>query len=175
MGRRQVDTLFTYRIVLDYNPKEAQEEAGVTLFLTQNHHVRLGVTLLAASNTSSTFVPHFRFTTEPYSSAAPPFSVPVPDALRNAHLALEIKAINETQFSFAAGRADGKDLAVLAHAPGGIVSWGFTGTLVGVYATSNGGNGTETAYVSNWTYKGEGQIRSNASSAAHFQSQGGDP
>ncbi|KAF2449573.1 glycoside hydrolase family 43 protein [Karstenula rhodostoma CBS 690.94] len=168
VGRRQVDTLFTYRVVLDYNPKEAQEEAGVTLFLTQNHHVRLGLTLLAASNTSSTLTPHFRFTTEPYSSAAPPFSVPVPNALQNTRLAMEIKAANKTHFSFAVARADRKDLTVLAHAPGEIVSWGFTGTLVGVYATSNGGNGTEIAYVTNWRYKGEGQIRSNSSSATRL-------
>jgi hypothetical protein len=163
VGRRQVDTLFTYRIVLDYNPKEAHEEAGVTLFLTQNHHVRLGVTLLATSKTSSTLTPHFTFTTEPYSAVAPPFSIPIPISLQKARLAMEIKAVNETHFSFAAGRANSKILTVLAHAPGEIVSWGFTGTLVGVYATSNGGKGTEMAYVSNWTYKGEGQIRSNSS------------
>ncbi|KAL5416931.1 hypothetical protein PMIN04_007928 [Paraphaeosphaeria minitans] len=165
VGRRQVDTLFTYRVVLDYAPKEAHEEAGVTLFLTQNHHVRLGLTLLAASNTSATFTPHFRFMTEPYSSAAPPFSAPVPDSLQNTSLTLEIKAVNETHFSFAAGRADSEELAIVAHAPGDVVSWGFTGTLVGVYATSNGGNGTEMAYVSHWTYKGEGQTRSNSSPA----------
>jgi hypothetical protein len=41
------------------------------------------------------------------------------------------------------------------------VSWGFTGTLVGVYATSNGGNGTEEAYVRNWSYVSKGQARDN--------------
>lgn len=35
VGRRQVDTLFNYSVTLDYNPKTAQEEAGVTVFLTQ--------------------------------------------------------------------------------------------------------------------------------------------
>ncbi|KAJ4360581.1 uncharacterized protein N0V89_001147 [Didymosphaeria variabile] len=159
VGRRQVDTLFTYSVVLDYTPKAAQEEAGITLFLTQNHHVRLGLTLLPTSDTASALTPHLRFTTEPYSSAAPPFSIPMPAELHDARLVMEIKAVNETHFSFAVGRTESKDLAVLAHAPGEIVSWGFTGTLIGVYATSNGGNGTETAYVSKWTYKGEGQIR----------------
>lgn len=73
---------------------------------------------------------------------------------------MEIQAVNETHFSFAAGRADGDEVTVFAYAPGDVVSWGFTGTLLGVYATSNGGNGTSIAYVKNWTYKGEGQIRS---------------
>lgn len=159
MGRRQVHTLFSYRVTVEYTPKVAQEEAGVALFLTQNHHARLGVTLLPTSDTSSDLEPHFRFVTEPYSSAALPFSMPVPTALRNFRLAMEIKAVNETHFSFAVGRAESKELTVLTRAPGDIVSWGFTGTLLGVYATSNGGNGTQMAYVSDWTYTGEGQIR----------------
>ncbi|KAJ4295222.1 hypothetical protein N0V90_007233 [Kalmusia sp. IMI 367209] len=161
VGRRQVDSLFTFRVDLDYKPKSAQEEAGVTLFLTQNHHIRLGLGLLPISNASSTLAPHFRFTTEPYSSASPPFSILIPPSLQNNPLTLEIKAANTTHFSFAAGPAQSGNLTVLAYAPGEIVSWGFTGTLVGVYATSNGGNGTEMAYVSNWTYRGDGQVRDN--------------
>lgn len=35
VGRRQVDSLFTYRVTLDYSPKSIREEAGITLFLTQ--------------------------------------------------------------------------------------------------------------------------------------------
>ena len=31
------------------------------------------------------------------------------------------------------------------------------GTLVGVYATSNGGNGTTESYFSRWRYMGRGQ------------------
>jgi hypothetical protein len=109
-------------LVLDYNPKEAQEGAGVTLFLTQNHHIRLGATLLATANNSATPTPDFRFTTEPYSAGAPPFSMPIPTSLQQTRLVMEIKAVNETHFFFAAGRADSKDLTVLTHAPGEIVS-----------------------------------------------------
>lgn len=35
VGRRQVDTLFTYSVVMDFDPKEDNMEAGVSLFLTQ--------------------------------------------------------------------------------------------------------------------------------------------
>lgn len=92
----------------------------------------------------------------------PSFSIPVPTALLNTSLTFELKTVNTTHYSFAAGRAASKaPLTVFAYVPGDIVSWGFTGTLVGVYATSNGGNGTEAAYVRNWTYEGWGQIRDN--------------
>ena len=33
----------------------------------------------------------------------------------------------------------------------------YPGALAGVYATSNGGNGTSEAYVSNWRDQGQGQ------------------
>jgi len=35
VGRRQVDTFFTYHVDVDYAPKAANEEAGIALFLTQ--------------------------------------------------------------------------------------------------------------------------------------------
>lgn len=73
---------------------------------------------------------------------------------------MQIRAANTTHFTFSAGPADGSaPLQTLAYVPGSIVSWGFTGTLVGVYATSNGGNGTTPAYISDWKYVGEGQVR----------------
>jgi hypothetical protein len=49
----------------------------------------------------------------------------------------------------------------LAYVGGDIISWGFTGALVGAYATSNGGNGTTEAYITNWNYQGWGQVREN--------------
>lgn len=35
VGRRQVDSLFDYSVNMDYKPKTLEEEAGITLFLTQ--------------------------------------------------------------------------------------------------------------------------------------------
>lgn len=159
VGRRQVDTLFTYHVDIDYTPKTLEEEAGVTLFLTQNHHARLGIALLPLSNTT-TLVPHFRFHAISYISVPPSFSIPVPPAWTNKPLTLQIRTVNTTHYSFSAGPV-GKPLQIFAYAPGDIVSWGFTGTLVGVYATGNGRNGTEAAYVSNWDYVGWGQVREN--------------
>ncbi|KAF2642550.1 xylosidase : arab-like proteininofuranosidase [Massarina eburnea CBS 473.64] len=161
VGRRQVDTLFTYRVDIDYTPETLEEEAGVTLFLTQNHHARTGLTLLPSNTTnSSSLVPHFRFHAISNIHVPPSFSMPVPVPLRNTPLTFEIRTANETHYTFAVGAVNSEDpLTILAYVPGDIVSWGFTGTLVGVYATSNGGEGKTEAFVSNWSYVSEGQVR----------------
>ncbi|KAF2690224.1 glycoside hydrolase family 43 protein [Lentithecium fluviatile CBS 122367] len=170
ISRRQVDTLFTYRVDVDYEPKVAEEEAGITLFLTQNHHARFGLTRLPSSpnTTNSTLIPHFRFHAISYVPVPPSFSTALPSSFLKpssnspTRLTFELKAVNVTHYTFAAGPAGSKEpLTVFAYVPGNIVSWGFTGTLVGVYATSNGGNGTAEAYVGNWRYKGWGQVREN--------------
>lgn len=62
IGRRQQDTLFSYSVELDFQPTEEEEEAGVTVFLTQNHHLDLGVVLLPASSSTQAFPGH-NFTT----------------------------------------------------------------------------------------------------------------
>ncbi|KAF2657932.1 glycoside hydrolase family 43 protein [Lophiostoma macrostomum CBS 122681] len=159
--RRQVDTLFTYHVELDYRPETIEEEAGVTLFLTQNHHARLGIAMLPVGNTT-TLAPHCRFQAISYLPVPESFITPVPSAWHDKPLTLEIKAINVTHYTFSAGPADkSAPLEVLVYVPGSIVSWGFTGTLLGVYATSNGGNGSTPAYISHWNYRGEGQVRDN--------------
>lgn len=115
-----------------------------------------------ANGSSSALVPHFRFDAISYIPVPPSFSIPLSASMQNKTLTMEIRTVNQTHFSFAAGSAKSREpLTIFAYAPGDIVSWGFTGTLLGVYATSNGGNGTTEAYVSNWKYEGWGQIRDN--------------
>jgi hypothetical protein len=161
IGRRQVDTLFTYYVDIDYHPKTLEEEAGITLFLTQNHHARLGIAMLPLGN-STTLVPHFRFHAISYIPVPESFAVPVPHEWLNKTLTLVLETRNITHFTFSAALADRRaDYRTLAYVPGSIVSWGFTGTLAGVYATSNGGNGTTPAYFSKWNYLGWGQVRDN--------------
>jgi beta-xylosidase len=46
LARRQVDTLFTYSVDIDLSPQEAEEEAGITVFLTQAPHIDLSIVLL---------------------------------------------------------------------------------------------------------------------------------
>ncbi|KAF2116260.1 xylosidase : arab-like proteininofuranosidase [Lophiotrema nucula] len=161
ISRRQVDTLFTYNVNMDFAPKIQEEEAGITLFLTQNHHARFGV-VLAPTESTKRLIPHIRFEAQSYLPVPRPFTFPMPGGWENRTLHFELKTVNVTHYSFAVSPVGTQPL-VFVYVPGDIVSWGFTGTLVGVYATSNGGNGTSPAYFSHWNYAGLGQVRENNS------------
>lgn len=161
ISRRQVDTLFDFSFDLDYQPKTLEEEAGISLFLTQNHHARFGIAMLPLANSTS-LVPHFRFHAISYIRVPPDFTVPVDESWLNKPLTMILKTVNITHYAFGAGPADGSvPIRTLAHVPGDIISWGFTGALLGAYATTNGGNGSAEAYVTNWNYRGWGQVRDN--------------
>ncbi|KAJ9151208.1 Beta-xylosidase [Pleurostoma richardsiae] len=174
VGRRQQDTLFTYSVDLEYDPVAAEEEAGVTAFLTQNHHLDMGVVLLPAGASTTTFpganltteqnpkdlIPQVRFRGISYVAVPDPIIAPVPIAWVGRRLRLEIKAVNMTHYSFSAGPAEARsEMQTLLYASNAPVSWGFTGVILGVYATSNGGMGTTPAYFSNWKYIPQGQFR----------------
>lgn len=93
------------------------------------------------------------------SSDLPSHRTILPRAWVGETLHLEIKAFNWTHYSFSAGPANAmSQLQTLAYYPNSAVSDGFTGTFLGVYATSNGGNGSTSAYFSNWSYIPQGQF-----------------
>lgn len=178
VGRRQVDTFFTYSVTLDYSDLSAlEDEAGVSVFLVQNHHFDLGVVMLPASNTTNTttntsnngsssssssgLTPHFRFRGISYLPTPPSVITPINSTWLGQPLTMEIKAFNYTHYSFSAGpAAHAHLLQTIGYAPAADLSFGFTGTLVGVYATTNGRNGNTRAYVGDWRYEGQGQVRS---------------
>lgn len=145
VGRRQQDTLFTYRATLDYTPSTLNEEAGVTAFLTQNHHLDLGLVLLPANESTTTIpgtnttaaadpaalIPQIRY--RGISSVAVPVDAvaPVPDAWVGRPLTFEIKASNGTHFAFSVGPAGAESLRQLVlEASNAALSYGFTGELV---------------------------------------------
>lgn len=142
VGRRQQDTLFTYSVNLDFSPTVEEEEAGVTVFLTQNHHLDMGVVLLPASSATAAFpgtnktepsdpsglIPHIRFRGISYIPVPDPVIVPLPTAWVGADLRLEIKAANITHYSFAVGPANAwSEMKTILYASNDAVSWGFTG------------------------------------------------
>ncbi|KAG8157623.1 hypothetical protein KVR01_012665 [Diaporthe batatas] len=189
VGRRQQDTLFTYRVDLDYAPARAGEEAGVSVFLTQNHHLDIGVVLLPAGESTARaafpgaasgpagrqqqqqagedddpdpaeLIPQVRF--RGISSVPVPQAVvaPVPRAWQGRPLSLEIRAVNMTHYAFSVGPAGAQSLMqTLVTSSSDAVSWGFTGVILGVYCTTNGGEGDTPAYISNWQYIPQGQYR----------------
>ena len=164
---------------MDFTPSVEEMEAGVTVFLTQvgrtayrvvpvrnkiadhadskNHHIDLGVVLLSTAN--GTLALHFRWRAVSQITTPDPIVIPVPANWTGKPLLMEIKAINSTHYSFSSGPADAMSMMLtVGYGAGSLVSFGFTGTLVGVYATSNGGNITEDAYFSKWRYQGQGQF-----------------
>lgn len=172
VGRRQQDTLFTYSVNLDFSPTSIEEEAGVSVFLTQNHHLDLGVVMLPAnsstasfsgtnySTTSSEVIPQLRFRGISYIPVIDDIIIPVPEPWSGKTLRLEIKASNMTHYSMSAGPADARSEAKavvdVSNAP---VSWGFTGVILGAYCTTNGHEGNTPAYFSKWRYIPQGQFR----------------
>ena len=141
MGRRQQDTLFSFSVSLDFGPGVEGEEAGVSAFLTQNHHMDLGVVMLPAGSetggesskegteTDGGLVPYFRFRAESYEPVPETLVVPVPGDWAGETLRLEISGRNYTHFSFSAGPAERRHEArTFMEASNGALSWGFTGT-----------------------------------------------
>ncbi|KAI0012993.1 glycoside hydrolase family 43 protein [Xylariaceae sp. FL0662B] len=174
IGRRQQDTLFTYSVNVQFAPASLEEEAGVSVFLTQNHHLDLGVVMLPASNATTAFpstnltfpsdsselIPQFRFRGISYVPVPHDIIMPVPRTWAEKTLRLEIKAYNMTHYSFSAGPADAlSEMRTIVDVPNSAVSWGFTGVILGIYCTSNGYDAKTPAYFSKWRYKPQGQFR----------------
>ena len=164
IGQRQTDNLFTYSLDIDASALSKEEdEVGVSVFLVQRYHFELGIVLLPNFSTATTLVPHFRFRGISNTSI-PDRIVPFPSYLSlDTPISMEIKAFNWTHYSFSAGPRDQKHLLqTYGYAKGSQMSWGFTGTLVGPYATTNGRNGSSngafSAAVSNWRYLPQGQF-----------------
>lgn len=136
IARRQTDTLFDYSVDVEIDAEVEEEEAGATVFLTQDQHLDLGVVLLA-SDGSSELAPHIRFRgngTGNNEGPTPETVVePVPEAWLGRPLRLQIQAANDTHYTFSAGPSDGAEPEkTLAYAPATILSGGtgpFTGKL----------------------------------------------
>lgn len=129
VGRRQQDTLFTFSVDLDFAPSTLESEAGVSVFLTQNHHLDMGIVLLPSSSLPEDLIPHIRLRGISYVAVPSPVIIPLPNFGRaGTGLSLEIKASNMTHYTFSvgqAGRASSMQTVIVAsNAP---VSWGFTG------------------------------------------------
>lgn len=158
VGRRQVDTLFTFSVDVDFEPRSAGEEAGVTVYLDEARHIDLGIYL---GEDGEPVVGLKAFSSNSNVTAPEVATSALKDTAGKVRL--EIQATNATHYTFSAGKVEaGEDtsveLQVVGFAASKSVSGGYTGTLVGAYATTHGalGNHTVKAYVSRWRYQGQG-------------------
>ncbi|ETS74063.1 hypothetical protein PFICI_13929 [Pestalotiopsis fici W106-1] len=83
LARRQTETLFSFSAVVDFQPQQIDEEAGVTLYISQDDHVELGVVLLPGSSvnngTGSPLASFFRFRGESETAEIEETLFPFPD------------------------------------------------------------------------------------------------
>ncbi|KAH6695505.1 xylosidase/arabinosidase [Plectosphaerella plurivora] len=157
--RKQETTLFNYTVDVSFTPSVVEEEAGISLFLNQLQHLDLGIVNLPACG-AKTAIPHLRFRVEasgkPDARVAETVVIPVPKTWLDGPISLHISGVSDRDYTFGASPSlKPEEYVLLGAADGSVVSGGgglFTGSLLGAYATNNGGKGTTPAYFSRWRY-----------------------
>lgn len=105
LARRQTDTLFSFSAVFDFQPESLEEEAGVTLYISQEDHVAMGIILIYNEGTnasSSSLKPYFRFHGQSEVASIQESLVALPDEWSQQSTRLQIKSINGTHYAFSA-------------------------------------------------------------------------
>lgn len=170
----QSHTLFEFSVdLVEFAPTTAGEEAGVTIFLTQGQHMDISVaayevntTSRCRSNgTSSKLAKYLSFAAEASGAASTmtaavpaPVTVALPAAWEDGGVRLTVKTVNDTHYDLSASSAaDPAQEIKLTTGPAALLSGGggmYTGTILGVFATTNGGAsaGGAPAYFGNWNY-----------------------
>ncbi|WYZ36882.1 hypothetical protein EsH8_II_000388 [Colletotrichum jinshuiense] len=157
IARKQSATIFNYTVDVSFNPEVENEEAGISIFLTQFQHIDLGIVNLPACSGKS-LVPRFRLKVEasgkPNITVPETVTVPVPKDWRLETIRLSVSAVSDSEYVFGVAPASRpEEYQEIGSASALIVSGGsgpFTGTIVGTYATNNGGSGKTPAYFSRW-------------------------
>lgn len=138
VGRRQMDTLFTYSVDMAFSLGTVHEEAGVTLFLTPAQHIDLGIILLQSlsSSSSNEMELGLRFRVQGrgnHKGPLPPArTIPVSKNWTQP-IKLQIQAANATHYVFSASNLANNESVVFGHAPSTILSGG-TGPYVGEFS-----------------------------------------
>lgn len=168
IGRRQTDTLFTFSVDLSFSPKEIDQEAGVTVFLTQANHIDLGLVLLKGNPREAAKL-SLRFRAEGTGTPLALVVIELPRDWPHSSIRLQIETSNITHYEFSAMPVNNpKAKITVGTASAALVSGGngsFVGSLVGVYATCNGAGkagGLECpsggiANFNRWRYQGIAQ------------------
>jgi len=163
VARRQDHVLFSAESTIVFSPELDGEEAGMSVFLNRAQHFDFGVAGLSNSTTGS--VQRFirLLAVNPNSSNAgstDPISKPgvLPLPQTSAPIRLRIEASTRSTYTFSYNLLDnaGRDVedpwTLVGSGDATEVSGGFTGTLVGMYATGNGRKSSATAYFSDFEY-----------------------
>jgi hypothetical protein len=145
--RRQSHTYFTFSVDISFVPTEEGEEAGVTIFLTQDQHIDLGIVLLSSSGK---LVPHVRFQTTLLNDLNTPATqnVTVPETIvkplpsassKETRARLQIQAKNDTHYLLSATVPEFDQFDFSQTAEAVLISGGtgrFTGNDIFLYGNS---------------------------------------
>ncbi|CAH0018943.1 unnamed protein product [Clonostachys rhizophaga] len=159
ISRKQSSSVFQFTVDLEFDPKDADKDAGATVFLTQYQHIDVSV-LNTRSSSTRELEQKFRFRPEalgkPGIEVLPTRTITVPQAWVGKHIRFTITLDECQAYNFTVALVDKPDDKIwMGSANADIVSGGsgpFHGTLLGVFAASNGGTGKTAAYFSRWRY-----------------------
>lgn len=130
VGQRQPAFRFSARTEMEFKPKQDGEEAGLCVRANEGNHYEIGIRKAGGQN--QLFVRN-RIMNREYMMAQEPVTM---DKVQ-----LEISG-NEEKYQFAFSDDDGETWTPLAVSPAADLSrekaGGFTGTVIGLYATANG-------------------------------------
>ncbi|EXF72932.1 beta-xylosidase [Colletotrichum fioriniae PJ7] len=124
VGRRQIETLFSFSVDLNFDPQWLGERAGNSVYLDEKRHIDFSV-----ANEDAT-VP------QPVASALSP------EYRNRTPIRLEVAASNTAHFTFPAGFPDLRnqeaiDMKTIGHAGASPVNGRYQGVVVGVNGTTS--------------------------------------
>lgn len=138
VARKQSATLFNYSIDVSFSPKLDQEEAGISVFLTQLQHIDLSIINLPACN-GKTLVPRFRFSVEasgkPNTTVPETIIVPVPKTWRSETIRLSVYAASDSEYVFGAAPASRPEEYIELGSASALIVSGGSGPFTGQYCS----------------------------------------
>lgn len=126
IARVPTDTEYCFSAEMEFEPASSSDEAGLTVFLAPDARLDVGITLDPSTNSKAVRV-SARISTamgQGTFNGTAPEDVYLP--LSSSPAYLEIKAVNQTYFSFSAGSSE-SNKTVITHLPSSIVSGDIIG------------------------------------------------
>lgn len=148
VGRRQTENTFTAETLLSFDPASATEQAGMTLYQNNTHHYDFTVGLGGADGKTPVVRLRVKLGMIDYIAAEQP--------CKGGDVRLRIEG---SPYTYSFSVADGKkgefrhvgalDTRYISTE----VAGGFTGVMIGLYATSNGGPAAGKAFFERFEYR----------------------
>ncbi|KAL4951286.1 glycosyl hydrolase [Aspergillus filifer] len=176
IARRQTDTLFRFSVDLGLPSASVGVEAGISLFLTQEQHVDLSIHDVPKGGSSGPRIIQLKTTGQGnYNGPLANITVKAPSDWQNQTISFTVEAVDDEMYEFSVALASDPGSRIHVGTTDARVLSGdtgrFTGSLVGIYASRGGRQGTKAtgagthelgteggfAYFSNWKYEGLGQ------------------